>query len=65
MWSDHFPFRKLGLPAIMITDTAPFRNPNYHELTDVLARIDTRPMARVVLGLMHVVAELAGRPDAG
>ncbi len=28
--SDHSPFWDAGLPAVMITDTAFFRNPNYH-----------------------------------
>jgi hypothetical protein len=31
-WSDHWSFWQEGYPAIMITDTAPFRNPNYHSL---------------------------------
>ncbi len=32
--SDHDPFWKAGLSAIMWTDTAEFRNPNYHQPTD-------------------------------
>jgi hypothetical protein len=29
--SDHDPFWQEGIPAVMWTDTAEFRNPNYHE----------------------------------
>jgi len=32
--SDHAPFWKAGIPALMWTDTSEFRNPNYHQLTD-------------------------------
>ena len=34
--SDHAPFWAAGIPAIMITDTANFRNPHYHNSTDTL-----------------------------
>ena len=33
-WSDHWSFWQEGYRGIMITDTAPFRNPNYHKLSD-------------------------------
>lgn len=32
--SDHAPFWDRGLPAMMLTDTAEFRNPHYHRVTD-------------------------------
>lgn len=32
--SDHFPFWTKRIPALMWTDTAEFRNPNYHKKTD-------------------------------
>ena len=32
--SDHVPFWQKGIPATMWTDTADFRNPNYHRHTD-------------------------------
>jgi len=59
-WSDHWPFWKHGYPAIMVTDTAFFRNPNYHEPTDLPETIDYERMARVVAGLERMVEELAG-----
>ncbi|HKZ17533.1 MAG TPA: M20/M25/M40 family metallo-hydrolase [Geobacteraceae bacterium] len=58
-WSDHWSFWQEAYPALMITDTAPFRNPHYHEPTDTPDRLDYGRMARVVAGLAQVVRELA------
>ena len=38
--SDHSPFWAAGIRAIMITDTADFRNPNYHKPTDTPDTLD-------------------------
>ncbi len=38
--SDHSPFWAAGMRAIMITDTADFRNPNYHQATDTPDTLD-------------------------
>jgi hypothetical protein len=43
----------------MITDTAPFRNPRYHETGDTADQITYPSTARVVAGLERVVADLA------
>jgi hypothetical protein len=59
-WSDHWPFWDHGYRAIMVTDTAFFRNPNYHEPTDVPGTLDYERMARVVAGLEHMIGELSG-----
>jgi Zn-dependent M28 family amino/carboxypeptidase len=58
-WSDHWSFWLEGYPAIMITDTAPYRNPFYHTPADAPDKLDYARMARVVDGLTHVVRELA------
>lgn len=58
-WSDHWAFWQHGYPAIMITDTAPFRYPYYHESTDTPEKLDYDSMARLVRGLEDVVADLA------
>jgi Zn-dependent M28 family amino/carboxypeptidase len=58
-WSDHWSFWEAGYPAIMVTDTAPFRNKNYHLPTDTPETLDYDRMARVVHGLAEVVMELA------
>jgi hypothetical protein len=60
-WSDHWAFWQEGYPAVMITDTAPFRNPDYHTAHDTPDRLSYSPMARVVAGVEKVVAELVGR----
>lgn len=38
--SDHAPFWKAGIPALMWTDTSEFRNPNYHQPTDTPDTLD-------------------------
>jgi Zn-dependent M28 family amino/carboxypeptidase len=60
-WSDHWSFWQQGYQAIMITDTAPFRNPFYHTAEDTPDKLDYGRMARVVVGLEAVVSDLAGR----
>lgn len=39
-WSDHWSFWQAGYPALMITDTAPFRYEHYHKSTDTYEKID-------------------------
>ncbi|MBI5479047.1 MAG: M28 family peptidase [Deltaproteobacteria bacterium] len=62
-WSDHWAFWKEGYPGVMVTDTAPFRNPNYHKLTDTPETLDYRRLTAAVLGLCGVITDLAWRPD--
>jgi hypothetical protein len=57
-WSDHWSFWQVGFPALMITDTAPFRYPYYHTAQDTPDRLDFERTARVVDGLQKVVAAL-------
>ncbi len=57
-WSDHWSFWQFGYPAIMVTDTAPFRYPHYHLPSDTPDKVDYERMARVVFGLLGVVREL-------
>jgi Zn-dependent M28 family amino/carboxypeptidase len=63
-WSDHWSFWQEGYPAIMVTDTAPFRNPNYHRPSDKPDTLDYDRMARVTLGLFHVVKDLGQYPSS-
>ena len=56
--SDHWSFWKVGYPALMVTDTAIYRNANYHKATDTPDTLDYDRMARVVEGLRGVVADL-------
>ncbi len=59
-WSDQWSFWEEGYPAIMVTDTAPFRYPHYHTPNDTPDKLDYERCARVVHGLRTVVAELSG-----
>ena len=53
--SDHAPFSAHYIPALMWTDTAEFRNPNYHRATDTPDTLDYGFMAEVARLLIHVV----------
>ncbi len=58
-WSDHWSFWQEGYRAIMITDTATFRNPYYHTPNDKADTLDYDRMARVVEGIEAVIRDLA------
>lgn len=60
-WSDHWSFWQHGYPAIMITDTAPFRYPHYHGATDTPDKLDYDRFTLVVSGMQKVMEELASR----
>jgi len=53
--SDHVNFWNAGYPALMITDTAFFRNPAYHTENDRPERLDYEKMSQVVDGLFAAV----------
>lgn len=57
-WSDHWAFWEMGYPALMVTDTAPFRYPYYHTSNDDADKLDYDSMARVVAGLDLVIQEI-------
>jgi len=56
-WSDHWSF--WGYRALMVTDTALYRNPAYHTPADTARRLDYERTARTVAGLEQVVGALA------
>ncbi len=58
--SDHWAFWRHGYPALMVTDTAPFRYDAYHQWRDTPERIHWAALARVTWGLWNVVRTLAG-----
>jgi Peptidase family M28 len=58
-WSDHWSFAQHGFPAVMVTDTALFRYPHYHEPTDTPDKVDTERLARITKGIERVVRDLA------
>ncbi len=59
-WSDQWSFWQQGYPAIMVSDTAPYRYPHYHTIDDTPDKIDFDRFAQVVKGLQSVIADLAG-----
>ena len=61
-WSDHQSFWKLGLPAVLVTDTSFHRNPYYHERGDTPDTLDYDTMAKVVLSLHGVLWNNGGAP---
>ena len=50
--SDHASFWDQGFKAVMITDTAFFRNPHYHLPSDTWEKLDYRFMAELVESLL-------------
>jgi Zn-dependent M28 family amino/carboxypeptidase len=58
-WSDHWAFWQAGYPAMMVTDTAPFRYPWYHTADDTPDKLDYHRLAYVVDGLEAVIESIA------
>lgn len=71
-WSDHWSFWQVGYPAIMVTDTATYRDPHYHTDDDRPEWIDGGPselgkanrLAQVVTGLGQLIGDFAGQVNS-
>lgn len=50
-FSDHLNYWNNSYPAVMITDTAFYRNKNYHTAEDTFEKLDYEKMAQVVYGV--------------
>ncbi len=57
--SDHAPFWAIGVPALMITDGANFRNPNYHKSTDIWETLTFSFLAQVTKASLATALRLA------
>ncbi len=57
--SDHRNYWAHGWPAVMVTDTAYLRNPNYHTAADLAETLDYEKMARVVDGVFSATLHLS------
>ncbi|MHA2272779.1 MAG: M28 family peptidase [Candidatus Hodarchaeales archaeon] len=55
--SDHAPFWRVNIPAIMITDTATFRNPYYHTGGDTINTLDFPFMKKVCQATLATIFE--------
>jgi hypothetical protein len=69
--SDHAPFWDMGYQALMVTDTAGFRNPNYHQPTDTIDTLDMPFATNVTKAMLATTVEYLthdgdgdGQPDA-
>jgi hypothetical protein len=60
--SDHAAFWHYGYPAVMLTDTANFRNPNYHASTDTIETLDLGFMEKVAQTITAAVMHLCAKP---
>jgi Zn-dependent M28 family amino/carboxypeptidase len=58
-WSDHWSFSQTGVPAFMVTDTAPFRYPFYHTPRDTPEKLDYDRLALTVEALRPMIVDLA------
>jgi len=58
-FSDHWAFAQHGFPAIMLTDTAPYRYPHYHTFRDTPDKVDAEKLARVVKGVERMIRDMA------
>lgn len=58
-WSDHRSFWRHGYKAVMVTDTAFYRNPHYHTPEDTAATLDYDALAAVTEGLFGAISRLA------
>ncbi len=59
-FSDHWSFWQEGIPAVMFTDTAFYRNPHYHQDSDTWEKLDYRRTAEFARALDRALEELAG-----
>jgi Zn-dependent M28 family amino/carboxypeptidase len=58
--SDHASFWDRGWPAIMLTDTADFRNPHYHQPTDRPDTLDPDFLRLVCAAMVTFARDVAG-----
>jgi Zn-dependent M28 family amino/carboxypeptidase len=58
-FSDHLNYWRAGYPAVMVTDTAFYRNMNYHTSADTAEKLDYHRMGQVVEGVYAAVMVLS------
>ena len=57
-FSDHLNYWNFGYSAVMVTDTAFYRNANYHQISDTIEKLDFDKMKEVVKGLYLAIVNL-------
>ncbi len=58
--SDHASFWDAGYPAVMLTDTANFRNPHYHRATDTEDTLNLEFLSNVAATVTATAIHIAG-----
>ena len=58
--SDHASFWDAGYPAVMLTDTANFRNPHYHRETDTRDTLNLEFLSNVAATVTATAIQMAG-----
>jgi hypothetical protein len=56
--SDHAPFWRENIPALLITDTADFRYPFYHTRADTIDKLDFEFLSKICRATIATAAEL-------
>ena len=56
--SDHAPFWEQNIPAVLVTDTANYRNPNYHTPRDLPATLDASFFTGSAQHVVNAIATL-------
>ncbi len=54
-FSDHLNYWKFGFSALMLTDTAFYRNKNYHQKTDTMETLNLLKMSKVIDGVYETI----------
>ena len=57
-FSDHLNYWKFGYSALLITDTAFYRNNNYHQKSDTLETLDLFRLGKVIDGLFSALIQM-------
>lgn len=60
-YSDHLNYWKFGYSALMVTNTAFYRNKNYHHPTDTMETLDIYRMSKVINGVYQSLITLTGK----
>jgi aminopeptidase YwaD len=58
--SDHASFWDVGYPAVVLTDTANFRNPHYHRETDIVDTLNLEFLSSVAETVTATAVQIAG-----
>ncbi len=55
--SDHRNYWYFGFPALMLNDTANYRNPNYHKVTDTVDTLNLDKMSHLIRALFETIVQ--------